>query len=123
MLALARLIIGTPWMLTAAAIVLAATLGFAKGWSIEHDAKVAALATQDASWKQAIEKANRDAENDTNARVQAAADASAAVVPTPAGIDAIIRLCHNDANCRDQHQQNVKSGSLPRAQAGVVVNH
>ena len=105
MIAIIRLVIGNPWFLLAAAITLAASLGFAKGWTMEHDAKVAALATQDAAWKQAIEKANREAENDTNARIQDALTAAAAVVPAGPSIDDLVQLCRNDAQCRDQHQQ------------------
>jgi hypothetical protein len=107
MLALAGMIAGNRYAMIALAIVLAASLGFAKGWSIEHDAKVAAIATQDAAWRHAIEKANRDAENDANARVEAALNASAAIVAAPADLSSLKRLCQSDKACRDraEHQQ------------------
>jgi protein involved in temperature-dependent protein secretion len=101
MIALARLIMGTPWMLTAAAILLAATLGFAKGWSMEHDAKVAAVASRDLEWQLKITQANRLAEEDANARVQAALNAALAIAPTPAGDADLARLCDADDACRD----------------------
>jgi hypothetical protein len=122
MLALAGMIAGNRYAMIAIAIVLAASLGFAKGWSVEHDAKVAAIATQDAAWRQAIEKANRDAENDANARVEAALNASAAIVPVGPDRSDAVRLCNLDPNCRDQHQQNGKSSSMPRPKAGALVH-
>jgi hypothetical protein len=121
-IAFARIFLGSPWMMIAAAIVAAGTFGFYKGWSIEHDAKVAAIATQDAAWRRVIDQANQDAENETNARVQAALEASAAVVPAPVDRDGLVRLCNADSACRDKHQQGEQPRGLPRAQAGIVVN-
>lgn len=120
MIAIIRLIIGNPWFLVAAAIALAASLGFAKGWTMEHDARIAAMATQDIAWRQAIEKANHDAENDANARVQAALEAAAAVLPAPADGAALAKLCSTDAACRDR-QQGPKP-SMPGSQANNLVH-
>jgi hypothetical protein len=102
------------------AVLVASIAGLIFFAGVQHEhTKLVAL---DLQWRLKIEQANRDAENDTNARVQAALDAAAAVVPLPASPDRgwTVGLCDADPDCRNRQQQNVKPGRVPGTKARAV---
>jgi hypothetical protein len=98
MIALLRMVTGTPWILIGVLVAGVGTFGFYKGWSIEHERAVAI----DLQWQLKLERANHAAEQEAYRRVQEAAEAAAAVAPAgPAAAD-IERLCDQDPACRDK---------------------
>jgi hypothetical protein len=102
------------------AVLLASVSGLIYLAGVQHEhAKLVAL---DLQWRLKIEQANRAAEDETNARVQAALEAAASVVVVPSGPDrsGAVRLCDADSDCRDKQQQVVKSRSVQGAKARSV---
>ena len=98
MIALGRLILNTPWLMVVLLAVAAGVFGFYKGWSIEHDAKIAAVAARDADWQAKIADANASYERAVAAAVAEAAFRSPVVV-TAADVE---RMCGESAYCRDR---------------------
>jgi hypothetical protein len=102
------------------AVLLVSVAGLIYLAGVQHEhAKLVAL---DLQWRLKIEEANRAAEADTSARLQEATEAAAAVIPAPADRSQLMRMCRDDANCRDQRQQDKQPGRVPQPQAGALVS-
>ena len=97
MIALGRLVFNTPWLLALILICASGVFGFYKGWSIEHDAKITAVAARDAEWQRKIAEANVVYEQAVAAAVADAARAPAVV--TNADVE---RMCEQSEYCRDR---------------------
>jgi hypothetical protein len=96
MIALVRLIFNTPWMMIAVLVAGVGVFGFYKGWSIEHEAKIVAVAARDAAWQKQIGDATADAEQ----KIVVALAAAHAVTATPSGKKELVTLCAKDPSCR-----------------------
>ena len=102
MIAIGRLLLATPWTYVVIAFLASNAFSYSKGWMIEHDAKIAAVAALDADWRSKLETANHEAENEAVKRAQEAVEAASRVAPagpTPADL---ARLCATDSACRDR---------------------
>lgn len=98
MIALVRIIFNTPWLMIAILVAGVGVFGFYKGWSIEHDAKIAAMAARDADWQHKIADANVTYERAVAAAVAEAVFRSP-VIATSADVE---RMCGEyQAYCRD----------------------
>lgn len=104
MIALGRLLLATPWTYVVIAFLASNAFSFSKGWMIEHDNKIAAVASIDADWRSKLETANREAANEANRRAQEATEAASRVVPAGPTARDVERLCEADSACRDKRK-------------------
>ena len=96
MIAIFRLIFNTPWLMIAILAAGVGVFGFYKGWSIEHEARIAAVVERDAAWQQQIADANATAEQ----KIVVALAASQAVTQAPSAKKELVILCAKDPSCR-----------------------
>jgi hypothetical protein len=125
-LSIALSLLSSLWGSSAGRIILIGgglfVFGLIKGWGWASESTADVIRARDMEWQQKIERANRDAENDTNARVQAAIEAAAAIVSVGPDRSDVERLCRSDKNCRaDELGPKSEPRSLPLSEASNVV--
>lgn len=96
MIAIFRMIFNTPWLMIAVLVAGTGVFGFYKGWSIEHEARIAAVAERDTAWQQGIADANATAEQ----KIVVALAAGQAVQQAPSAKKELVILCAKDPACR-----------------------